>query len=147
MKNFSEIMENNKFHNILDRKNFVMDEELKKRYDEEDIPYMGKMDETHVKSLDEDERCLGFFSIWKRERKNDLHFYLIILVKPQTAFAVCGFYLKYNESFETHDGKTKEDCIKLNLYNKTETTGWIEFHFCGFLFNGIDRSVKNYKGY
>lgn len=69
MKKFSEIMENNKLHNILDRKNFVMDEELKKRYDEEDIPYMGKMDETHVKSLDEDERCLGFYEYLEKRKK------------------------------------------------------------------------------
>ena len=70
MKNFSEIMENNKLHNILEWKNFVMDEDLKKKYNEEDIPYMGKMDETCVKSLDEDERCLGFYEyLEKRKRK------------------------------------------------------------------------------
>ena len=69
MKKFSEIMENNTLHNILERKNFLNDEELKKSYNEEDIPNMRKMDKTCVKILDEYERCLGFYEYLEKKKK------------------------------------------------------------------------------
>ena len=69
MIKFSEIIGNNKLHNILDRKNFVKDEELKKKYDEEDIQDLKRINETRIKSLDDDERCLGFYEYVEKKMK------------------------------------------------------------------------------
>ena len=69
MIKLSDFIKNNRLDYILERKNFVKDEELKKRYNGEDILYLKRINETHIKSLDEDERCLGFYEYLEKRKK------------------------------------------------------------------------------
>ena len=56
-------------NNLIEWDEFVNDMELKKKYDEEPIPSGLKLDEAHVKRLDVDERCLGFYEYLEKKKK------------------------------------------------------------------------------
>ena len=70
MIKLSDFIKNNRLDYILERKNFVKDEELKKRYSEEGEPSGLMLDENSRRFLDSDEKCLGFYEYLELKKKN-----------------------------------------------------------------------------